>query len=291
MTEPSTTQPTSPNVSLPTQTTDIAPKEPGQELRNVTITHNNTTEQNGEKLPTEVDLESQTFEDEDTYATDQPLISRNSTDGLQPPVRRESEEYFDQSILTLCYRRGIWLVLLLFLQSFSSFILATFEALLQKHIIISLFLTMLIGTGGNSGSQTTIEIVRRIATGEIKKSNVLKVMWKEMRIGLILSVVVGVVAFMRVYFYRLTNFPESEQNGHFTFIAIFTSGVVLRELIALTISIVLVVIISVVVCAAIPLFLHFGVGIDAAIASGPLSSVLMDLIGVSITVGVCSLIL
>ncbi|KAG2392359.1 hypothetical protein C9374_012611 [Naegleria lovaniensis] len=244
----------------------------------------------------EVDLESQVFEDDETYASsNQPLIEKNNHSSSEQSTtsnRESSEEnYFEQSIFKTVYKRGIWLILLLILQSFSSFILASFEALLQKHIIISLFLTMLIGTGGNSGSQSTIEIVRRITTGEIKKSNVLSVIWREFRVGILLSLFVGIVAFIRVYFYRVFNMTNEELQGMSPIIAVFYHVTFLKELIALTLSVILIVVISVLVCAAIPLFVHFALNFDAAISSGPMASVIMDLLGVSITVLVCSITL
>nr|CAG4714997.1 unnamed protein product [Naegleria fowleri] len=248
--------------------------------------------------PSEVDLESQVFEDDETYASShQPLIEKNNLSSSERSTTGNSngesleENYFEQSIFKIVYKRGIWLILLLILQSFSSFILASFEALLQKHIIISLFLTMLIGTGGNSGSQSTIEIVRRITTGEIKKSNILSVIWREFRVGILLSLFVGVVAFIRVYFYRVFNMSTEEMQGMSPIIAVFYHVTFLKELFALTLSVILIVIISVLICAAIPLFVHFVLKFDAAISSGPMASVVMDLIGVSITVLVCSMTL
>lgn len=61
-------------------------------------------------------------------------------------------EYF--SSIPLLAKRCLWLIGLLILQSFSSWILAAFDDLLKKHFVVALFLTMLIGTGGNAGSQS-----------------------------------------------------------------------------------------------------------------------------------------
>ncbi|KAL9644951.1 hypothetical protein ABK040_004444 [Willaertia magna] len=204
-----------------------------------------------------------------------------------------SSNYLEKSTFLLSYERGIWLVALLLLQSISSFILSYFEKLLQKHIIIPLFLTMLIGAGGNSGGQSTVEIVRRIATGEIKKSNIGKVLWKEFKIGICLSIIVGIVAFVRVYFYRVTNMPEvvDPTLRHLpSFLIVLLDFNLFRELIALTLSIFIIVLVSVIVCAIIPIVLHFVLKFDT-VSSSSVGQVIMDCIGVLITCVICAIIL
>ncbi|EFC41567.1 predicted protein [Naegleria gruberi] len=253
-------------------------------------------EEKSQLVQSEVDLESQVFEDDEIYSSNQPLIGNNDENNSETDVNSSTNsevdvKYFDQSIFKIVYKRGIWLILLLILQSFSSFILAKFESLIEKHIIISLFLTMLIGTGGNSGSQTVIEIVRRITTGEFKKSNIFQVVWREFRIGILLSLAIGLIAFLRVYIYRVFSLTPQEAMGMSPFIAIFYNPTLLKELIALTLSVIMIVIVSVFVCALIPLFIHFVLKFDAGISSGPMSSVVMDLLGVTLTVLVCSLLL
>ena len=186
-------------------------------------------------------------------------------------------EYMTTSVLELFVQRIGWLVGLLLLQSFSSFILATFEKLLSEHIIITLFLTMLVGSGGNAGSQSTVIIVRGIATGDIPKSKLVDVVWKEFRVGVLLSVALGFVGFARVLIYRLVHHSDPQT-------------MVGREIIALTLSLMAIVMVSVVVGTLMPLFLHFILRVDSAHAS-PTMQVTMDIIGVLITCLVCQIFL
>jgi Mg/Co/Ni transporter MgtE len=193
--------------------------------------------------------------------------------------KNDTREYLSASIVKLYLERVGWLVALLMLQSFSSFILASFEKLLSQHIIISLFLTMLIGSGGNAGSQSTVIIIRGIATGDIPKSKIMDVLWKEMRVGLLVSVSIGFVGFLRVLFYRLIT-PEN-----------LSTGMIAQELTAITLSLIIIVFVSVVVGTLLPLFLHFTLQLDSANVASPALQVLMDIIGVTIVCVVCQIVL
>jgi Mg/Co/Ni transporter MgtE len=61
-----------------------------------------------------------------------------------------------------------WLLGLLVLQSSSSFVLDRYEGLLREHIFVTLFLTMLVGAGGNAGNQSAIKVIRGLATGVLE---------------------------------------------------------------------------------------------------------------------------
>jgi hypothetical protein len=65
------------------------------------------------------------------------------------------------------YERGKWLVGLLILQSSSSFVLDKYQDLIRDHLVVTLFLTMLVGAGGNAGNQSAIKVIRGMATGSI----------------------------------------------------------------------------------------------------------------------------
>ncbi len=74
--------------------------------------------------------------------------------------------YFGRSFWSVVRDRSLWLVALLMMQSISSVVLSRYEALLQRHITIALFLTMLTGTAGNAGNQSSSAIIRAIAEKE-----------------------------------------------------------------------------------------------------------------------------
>lgn len=68
------------------------------------------------------------------------------------------------------------------LQSVSSLILGSFQDLIERNVVLALFLTMLTGTGGNAGNQSSALVIRGLATGEISRKNYLKVVTKEIKV-------------------------------------------------------------------------------------------------------------
>ena len=99
------------------------------------------------------------------------------------------ESYFGSRIQDLVCARGAWLAALLVLQSASSVVLGKFEGLLQRHLALALFLTMLTGTAGNAGNQTSALVIRGLATGEIRAGrDWRRVLWRETRVALPLSI-------------------------------------------------------------------------------------------------------
>jgi len=95
--------------------------------------------------------------------------------------------YFETSVLKLVWQRSSWLIGLLLLQSVSSFIIAGFQDVVDKFFIISMFLTMLIGTGGNAGNQSSALVIRGLATGEMSRKNGLRVLLREFRVAILIS--------------------------------------------------------------------------------------------------------
>ena len=90
--------------------------------------------------------------DEEEGMETRPLVSSNNAAKRPSPKAGLTEESFWHSV----YDRAGWLVGLLMMQSMSSFILARNEALLQEHLVIVRFLTMLVGAGGNAGNQASV---------------------------------------------------------------------------------------------------------------------------------------
>eukprot|EP00547_Thalassionema_nitzschioides_P007175 CAMPEP_0194219762 /NCGR_PEP_ID=MMETSP0156-20130528/26802_1 /TAXON_ID=33649 /ORGANISM="Thalassionema nitzschioides, Strain L26-B" /LENGTH=328 /DNA_ID=CAMNT_0038949555 /DNA_START=87 /DNA_END=1073 /DNA_ORIENTATION=- len=156
--------------------------------------------------------------------------------------------------------RAGWLVGLLVLQSMSSFIIQRNEIMLQKHLVIVRFLTMLVGAGGNAGNQASVRVIRGLAVGTIRADSANSFLVNEFAVGLLLSIVLGVAGCLRA--------------------AVFLTP--LLETIAITTSLVAIVLVSVILGATLPLGMKM-VGIDPAHSSTTIQ-VLMDILGVTITV-------
>lgn len=107
--------------------------------------------------------------------------------------------------------RAGWLVGLLVLQSMSSFIIQRNESLLQKHLVIVRFLTMLVGAGGNAGNQASVRVIRGLAVGKIRVDSIKPYLINEFSAGLFLSIILGVAGCIRAAAF-LTPFFRNSRN-------------------------------------------------------------------------------
>src|SRR5690606_9036148 len=108
-----------------------------------------------------------------------------------------AESYLDTSVGTLFRSRITWLVVLVLAQSMTSTIIRNYEDVLQQVIALSYFIPLLIDTGGNSGSQAATVITRAVALGEITMKDFVTVVWRELRVSLLLGLVMAAVVFLR----------------------------------------------------------------------------------------------
>ncbi len=97
--------------------------------------------------------------------------------------------------------RCIWLVALAALGLVSGYIVQSFEGLLLQFAILATFMPMLADTGGNTGSQSATLVVRALAVREIAPEDILRVLWKEFKVGLPMALLLAGLAFGRVIFF------------------------------------------------------------------------------------------
>lgn len=107
------------------------------------------------------------------------------------------EPYFLTSLPKVVRSRITWLVLLFVAETLTGTVLRHFEDELARVVALSFFVPLLIGTGGNAGSQTVSTIIRALALGEVRPADVLRVVAKEVAAGLALGVLLGLVAYAR----------------------------------------------------------------------------------------------
>ncbi len=107
--------------------------------------------------------------------------------------------YFRTSVWETCKSRIPWLLFLMLSATFTSIIINSYEVALAAWIALTGFIPMLMDTGGNAGSQSTVTVIRALSLGEIKFNQMLKVIWKELRVGLVCGLTLSVVNFVKIY--------------------------------------------------------------------------------------------
>ncbi len=110
------------------------------------------------------------------------------------------KDYLDMSVWQHAINRLPWLLILMVAYIFTGMIITSFENKLSEIICLVAYMPMLMGTGGNTGSQAATLIIRGIAMDEVDPSDAGRILWKEVRIGLIIGTILSIFNFARVYF-------------------------------------------------------------------------------------------
>ncbi|MCI6639780.1 MAG: magnesium transporter [Pygmaiobacter massiliensis] len=106
--------------------------------------------------------------------------------------------YLKTGVVELAKNRIVWLLVLMISGLITGGILGRFEETLAAMPILVTFVTMLTGTGGNAGSQSSTLIIRGLATGEIKTSDLFAVLWKELRVSTVIGLILAAANYLRV---------------------------------------------------------------------------------------------
>ena len=106
--------------------------------------------------------------------------------------------YLKTGVFQLAKNRIAWLLILMISSMITGGILAKYEAAFAVIPLLVTFIPMLTDTGGNAGSQSSTMIIRGMAVGEIEPGDLFKVLWKELRVGIIVGAILGFVNYVRL---------------------------------------------------------------------------------------------
>ncbi len=109
------------------------------------------------------------------------------------------DDYLKESVITQYKNRIVWLLILMLSSIITGKIISNYEITFSAIPLLVSFIPMLMDTGGNCGSQASTMVIRALATDEIEPKDVLKVWWKEARIGVMCGATLGVVNGLRIF--------------------------------------------------------------------------------------------
>ncbi|MFC1666812.1 magnesium transporter [Candidatus Omnitrophota bacterium] len=179
--------------------------------------------------------------------------------GKMAPMEGEEIRYAHTGSLGLVKRRAGWLMFLLMFDFLTGTVLKTFEHALSTVVALTFFIPMLLDTGGNAGNQTSITIIRGLGTGDVTFKNLWKVVRVELIAALIMGLVVGVVAFIRAVLLQQSPF--------------------LALVVGITMC--LIVLLAIITGIFLP-FLSKKIGLDPAVLAGPITTSIVDVVGLII---------
>ncbi|HCC07418.1 MAG TPA: magnesium transporter [Clostridiales bacterium] len=132
------------------------------------------------------------------------VIEQEATEDIQmlAGIAPSDEGYLESNAVNLAKNRVVWLLVLMVSATFSGMIIREYESLLQSVVVLVAFLPMLMGTGGNSGSQASTLVIRGLALEDIKIGDILKVLWKEIQVGFLVGITLAIVNFGRILLFE-----------------------------------------------------------------------------------------
>jgi len=162
--------------------------------------------------------------------------------------------YLKTSVLELAKNRITWLLVLMISSMLTGGILTRYEDAFQVMPLLVSFVPMLTDTGGNAGSQSSTMIIRGMTIGEVASSDIFKVIWKELRVSILVGFILSAVNFIRIYYFTRSGLETS---------------------LVVAISMFLTVIMAKVIGGVLPLVAK-SLKIDPAIMASPLITTIVD---------------
>jgi magnesium transporter len=184
------------------------------------------------------------------------VIEEEATEDIEKmnALTPSDEPYLKTPVLRLARNRIVWLLVLMLSATVTAGVIMQFEEALAVLPLLVAFIPMLMDTGGNAGAQSSTLIIRGMALGEIDLGDILKVLWKEIRIAFLCGLALGAVNFVRIYL----------MNGHNLMLSF-----------AVTISLILTVLIAKSVGCMLPMLAKV-LRLDPAIMAAPIITTIVD---------------
>ena len=206
------------------------------------------------------------------------VIEEETTEDIEKMAAMlpSDKPYMRTGVLETVRSRIFWLMLLMLSATLTSIVITRFENALAAYSVLIAFIPMLTGTGGNSGSQSSVAVIRGISLNEIAFSDLVKVVWKEIRVAVLCGVILAGTNFVKILLVDRLLLHNTEIT------------VIIAAIICLTL-------IGTVVCAKtvgciLPLLAE-KVGLDPAVMASPFISTVVDVMSLVIYFTIASHIL
>ncbi len=176
-------------------------------------------------------------------------------------VATSRSTYLESSVFDLVRRRIPWLIILLLAATITTNVIAGYRHVLEAAVVLAFFIPIVTGTGGNSGTQSATLMIRGLATGELRFHDIWRIIGKEVLVGILIGVCLGILTIVRAMLLPPT--------------------ITFNEALAVGTAMCFVVIVATLVGALAPLIIS-RLGFDPTVMAGPLMATLIDVSGLTI---------
>ena len=184
--------------------------------------------------------------------------------------------YLRASPFNLFKHRIGWLMLLMVSATFTGMIITNFESALSQLVVLTAFIPMLMDTGGNSGSQSSVTIIRSLSLGELDFSDIGTILWKEIRTALLCGLVLAVVCFAKVMLVDR--------------LLLHNEDVTIMVAMVVCLTMTCTIIVAKIVGCTLPL-LAKKLGFDPAVMASPFITTIVDALSLLVYFGIANLLL
>ena len=184
--------------------------------------------------------------------------------------------YLKTSVYETWKSRFPWLLLLMVSATFTGSIITAFEDKLAALTILTAFIPMLMDTGGNSGGQASVTVIRAMSLGEVNFKDYFRVVWKEIRVGLICGITLACVNFLKIWFIDRLAF----QNDEITLIIDL----------AICLTLIVEIVFAKFIGCSLPM-LAKKLGFDPAVMSSPFITTIVDAVSLLVFFGISSTVI
>ena len=206
------------------------------------------------------------------------VLTEEATEDIEKmaAITPSEHPYLRSTAWEIWKQRIPWLLLLMVSATFTGMIITRFESALAAYVALTAFIPMLMDTGGNSGSQASVTIIRGLSLGDIEFSDILKVVWKEFRVSILCGISLAVVAFGKIMLvdHLLMHNSDITPLVAFVICAALALTVVIAKLVGCT----------------LPLFAK-KIGFDPAVMASPFITTIVDALSLMIYMNLATVIL
>ncbi len=205
------------------------------------------------------------------------VIEEEATEDIEKmaAIVPSDKPYMRASVFEIWKTRIPWLLLLMLSATFTGQIIASFESKLAAIPVLIAFIPMLMGTGGNSGGQSSVTIIRGLAVGEIENSDIWSIIWKETRVAFFCGIILSVCNFVKIIL--VDNM-------------LFHNDVSLAANLVVSLTLIATVIVAKIVGCALPVAAK-KIGLDPAVMASPFITTIVDAVSLLIYFAIASAIL
>ena len=208
------------------------------------------------------------------------VIQEEATEDIEKmaAILPSEHSYFKTSVFKTFKSRIPWLLFLMISATFTGSIISGFESKIAIFPALVAFIPMLMDTGGNSGGQASVTIIRSIAMGDIEFKDIFKVIWKEIRVAFLCALTLASVSAVKLFI--LDNLLLNNLD----------TGEAIAEIFVVCITLFCSVIVAKLIGCALPI-LAKKIGFDPAVMASPLITTIVDAISLLIYFGIASAVL